>query len=491
VHETALFLGHFHPVWVHLPIGILVLLGILEVASGLSRLRPFAWLPALGPRQRTLILALGAAAAVVAAGLGWLLSRGGDYDPGLLRTHQWLGFASAGAALLLLAVHRLRWAYPAALALALSLLVVAAHAGGQISHGTDYLTGHMPPALGRLLRITVVAPPKPPPVDFKAALVYADVVAPILRDRCVTCHGGAKSSGGLRVDTWEFLARGGKGGAVLRPSAPAAGEFLRRIELPLEDKAHMPPRGKPQLPADDLTLLEWWIAIGSPHDPKVADLDLPAGVDEALGGRLGGMGFILPPDRAATLARARALEPKLGILIRSVSADGPWVDVNARPAGRAFDDTKLAALLPIASAIRWLDLGATGVDDAGLAAVDPMRRLERLHLDGTAVTDAGLEHLAHLRRLQYLNLRGTKVDDQGLAALKGLTDLRAVYAWETGISPGALKALGDSLVNRRKIAAWRQQHDDLERKIRAEQFIGNTGAAQATPIVPVVTPTPH
>jgi hypothetical protein len=66
-----------------------------------------------------------------------------------------------------------------------------------------------------------------------------------------------------------------------------------------------------------------------------------------------------------------------------------------------------------------------------------------------------------------------------------------VYAWETAITPGALQALGDSLVNRRRIAEWREQRDDLERKIRAEQFVGNTGAVPATPVVSVVAPTPH
>ncbi|HXQ81930.1 MAG TPA: hypothetical protein VN775_11490, partial [Opitutaceae bacterium] len=76
--DLGSFLGHFHPVWVHLPIGILVLLGLLELAGLASRSPRFSWLPAITARQRTLILGIGAAAALLGVILGLLLARGGD-----------------------------------------------------------------------------------------------------------------------------------------------------------------------------------------------------------------------------------------------------------------------------------------------------------------------------------------------------------------------------------------------------------------------------
>jgi uncharacterized membrane protein/mono/diheme cytochrome c family protein len=476
VNELGSFLGHFHPVLVHLPIGILLLLGVLEAAGLLARLPGLSWLPALTPRQRTLILAIGAAAAVLAACLGWLLAHGGDYDLALVRRHQYLGIAAAGAAVLLLVVHRMKWLYGPLLALSLVLLTVAAHAGAKITHGSDYLTAHMPPALARLLGVTLATPPKPRAVTFKSAVAYSDVVQPILQERCVSCHGAAKSNGGLRVDTWELLAKGGKHGLVLKPGTSSPSALVRRIDLSVEDKEHMPPRGKPQLSDDDLTLLEWWVGAGAPRDRLVAALDLPSSVQVILEGRLAGPPEA-PPDRAATLASAAQIAGKLGVLIRPLTPDGPWVDVNARAAGRGFGDKELAQLAPIAPAVEWLDLGDTSVTDAGLAALGPMRHLERLHLDELGITDDGLARLTHLSRIEYLNLRGTSVTDKGMPQLRALPRLRSLYVWQTAVTPAAVHALGESLTDKRRIARWKEDEAELERRIQEDRFDGNTGEA--------------
>jgi uncharacterized membrane protein len=469
------FLGHFHPVLVHLPIGILLLLGALEVAGLLSRLPGLTWLPSLTARQRALILAIGAAAAVVAAYLGWLLAHGGDYDLAAVKNHQSLGIAAAAASVLLLAVHRLRRLYGPLLALALVLLTVAAHAGAKITHGSDYLTAHMPPSVARLLGIAVAPPPKPRVITFESATAFADVVQPILQERCVSCHGTAKSNGGLRVDTWELLAKGGKHGAVIKPGSPSASALVRRIDLSVEEKEHMPPRGKPQLSDDDLTLLEWWVGAGAPLDRRVATLDLPSSVQVILDGRLAGGAAEAPPDRAATLASAALISGRLGVIIRPLSPDGPWVDVNARAIGRNFGDKELAQLAPIAPAVEWLDLGDTSVTDAGLAMLEPMRRLQRLHLDELKVTDDGLARLTRLRQLEYLNLRGTLVTDRGMPQLHSLPRLRSLYVWQTAVTPAAVQALGESLIDKRRIARWREDQAELERRIQEDRFEGNTG----------------
>jgi hypothetical protein len=243
----------------------------------------------------------------------------------------------------------------------------------------------------------------------------------------------------------------------------------------------MPPRGKPQLADDDFTVLEWWVAAGAPRDRPVATSDLPPLVEEILRARLGGNGAEPPPDRASTLAQASQIAGKLGIIIRSLSPDGPWIDVNAREAGKAFGDAELAQLAPVASAVQWLDLGGTSVTDAGLAALGPMHRLRRLHLDESRVTDDGLARLSGLKEIEYLNLRGTSVTDRGLAALRALPRLRALYVWQTAVTPAAARALGESLVDKRRIARWKAESEELGREIQAEQFEANTGESLQAP----------
>ncbi len=491
MHDLGSFLGHFHPVWVHLPIGILVLLAILEVAGIGSRSRGFSWLPAVAPRERTLIIAVGAAASVLAASLGWLLARGGGYDPGLIGRHRFLGIATAGATVLLLAVHRRRWLYAPMLAVSLILLAAAADAGARITHGTGYLTAYMPPAIRRVLGIPAAAAPvKQPAVGLDRAVVFADVVQPIFQGHCVGCHGPEKSNGGLRLDSWELLSKGGKHGPVLKAGDLAGSPLVRRIDLADDAKEHMPPKGKPQLTDDDLTVLEWWVAAGTPRDKPVAALDLPPSVEEILAARLGGGAAETPPDRVSVLAQAAQFAPRLGIIIRPLSPDGPWIDVNARPAGKAFGDGELAQLAPIAPAVQWLDLGGTSVTDAGLAALGPMHRLQRLHLDQTKVTDSGLARLSRLRQVEYLNLRGTAVTDKGLEALRELPHLRSLYLWQTAVTPAAAQALGDALVDKRRVARWKSEEAELERRIQAERFDANTGESLRPALKPLTDAAP-
>src|SRR5689334_9297426 len=90
-----LFLGHFHPLLVHLPIGGLVLLGVLEFVACFTPWKDAA-------QNNRWILGFVCATAVVSAACGWMLARGGGYDPDLLKWHRALGFVLVGACLLAL-----------------------------------------------------------------------------------------------------------------------------------------------------------------------------------------------------------------------------------------------------------------------------------------------------------------------------------------------------------------------------------------------------
>jgi hypothetical protein len=66
-------------------------------------------------------------------------------------------------------------------------------------------------------------------------------------------------------------------------------------------------------------------------------------------------------------------------------------------------------------------------DDATLAHVGRLGRLESLWLNGTAITDAGLAHIQGLTGLRDLTIGDTRVSDAGLAHLKGMTRLGTLY----------------------------------------------------------------
>jgi mono/diheme cytochrome c family protein/uncharacterized membrane protein len=470
--DWVLFFGRFHLLVVHLPIGILLFVGALELAGMLRARRRLSWLPQIDERHRAFILALAAISAAAAALFGWLLAQDGGYDPTLLAYHRNLGIATACAATVLIVLRRRGWLYGPGLVATLVVLGMTGHAGASLTHGSGYLTEHLPSALRPLAGLAPVAPKRTPPADPAEAIVFADIVQPLLEDRCVGCHGPTKSNGNLRSDTWARLLEGGKHGPVVRPGDSAGSRLVQRIRLPLDAKEHMPPKGKPQLTDTEMMALEWWIDAGAPEHKKLVELDVPPDLAEAFNQRFGAPA----PDRSATLAAAAAAAVTTGIVIRPLTPDEPWLMASARTRVARFGDEQLAALVPLAPALRWLDLGETAVTDGGLAALRSMKNLRRLHLDRTTITDAGLAHVAGLTQLESLNLHGTSITDAGLVHLRALKRLRALYLWQTRVTAPAAETLAAELVDTRKVGRWKQQISELQDSIRSERVAIQFGA---------------
>ncbi|MBP7141080.1 MAG: hypothetical protein KBA71_04180 [Opitutaceae bacterium] len=453
-------LGRFHPLVVHLPIGILFLLAVVEV---------FAWFPRfprIPDRVRTLILVVAAMSAIAASAFGWLLARGGEYDAAILDRHRYLGIAATVLALALLVFHRLRWqrTYTILWISAVAVLSLAGHYGGSLTHGSDYLAFHFGkgPAVADLTKVTV----------------FDGAVHPILEQRCFACHGASKSNGELRYDSWEAMEKGGKNGPSFKAGNAAGSLMIQRAHLPLEAKEHMPPKGKPQLSENELSVLEWWIDSGASKDLKLANADMPSYITEMLVGRFPALRPPVP-ERAASLASAVELERKLGVMIRPLAVDSPWFSANARQSGGNFGDAQLESLGPVALALTSLDLGETDVTDEGLKALVAMKNLRRLSLDRTRITDAGLQNLSGLKYLEYLNVHTTAVTDAGLAALKPLRQLRSLYVWQTKVTPAATEELSSRLVDHRRIRRLEDKIADLENEVRNQQFNANFGIRSA------------
>jgi uncharacterized membrane protein len=267
-HDLILFLGRFHPVLVHLPIGGLILLGVLELLANSPRFKGVV-------QNNRLILGMVAAASVATALLGWMLSQAGGYDPQLLSWHKWTGFAVAATCTLAWLLNwrgRLR-AYRISLLATLVVLVVASHLGASITHGRDFLTQFAPAPLRALLggngRSAAAAIIKS---DLTQQPAFSDLIQPILQRRCLACHGPEKHKGDLSVESYDALLKGGKGGPVLIAGKALDSPMIHRLLLPLNDDDHMPPDGKPQPILAEIAALQWWIERGAPVDKTVGDL---------------------------------------------------------------------------------------------------------------------------------------------------------------------------------------------------------------------------
>ena len=156
------------------------------------------------------------------------------------------------------------WVYPALLACVLVLLTWTADQGGALTHGSNYLTQYMPASIKRLTGLGAAG--RAP----SAGSFYARHIDPVFDANCVACHGEGKVKGGLRLDSYDALMKGGKDGAVIVAGQPDKSLLLVRVTLPPDHKQFMPAEGKPPLRPEEIDWIKAWIEQGA--SPTVTQL---------------------------------------------------------------------------------------------------------------------------------------------------------------------------------------------------------------------------
>lgn len=232
--ELLRFLGRLHPITLHLPIGLLVALFVLEAAGLCVR--------SLDLRSAcTIVLWLTALTALPTAVFGILLAAAGSYDAHLLLEHKRLGCASAILSMLLLVVRYapkeappgFRPLYHLVLLVTFGVLTAAGHHGGMLTHGADYLARYAPGPLANLLGGHAENPPPPPPINTTGDS-FAEVVQPILQTYCYKCHAIEEPKGEFRLDQLDPDIAGG----------PDAEHWVWVLDM--LSAGDMPPENKPQ-----------------------------------------------------------------------------------------------------------------------------------------------------------------------------------------------------------------------------------------------------
>lgn len=275
------FLGRFHPVLLHLPIGMLVLVILLEAGVRIRR----------GKGASTLLpMFFTACSAVLAALLGFLLYQGqvDDYPEDLAKSHLWWGIGFAAATVLAFlgkcwvdfSGGRGAVGYFAGLLGCAGVMTVASHDGGSLTHGTGYLSEHLPALRGDA--DDPVEALEPPPVALEDRVVYEAWIQPLFDRKCVSCHGPDKQKGKLRMDSYDLTLEGGKEGEAFEPGSAEDSNLVFRIELPEDDDEHMPPEGKKQVSPDEMALLVWWLDQGGSATATLGELEADDEVRAAL-----------------------------------------------------------------------------------------------------------------------------------------------------------------------------------------------------------------
>jgi uncharacterized membrane protein/mono/diheme cytochrome c family protein len=414
------FLGRFHPLAVHIPIGLIVLLPILEIAG---RLRPSL------KEAAGFVLPLACAACLGTLILGYLLAYGSGDTGATLTRHMWGGIAlTIGMLLCVLARSPslrgpAQLVYPALLTIVLLALVYTAHQGGSLTHGENYLTAYMPSPLKRLLP-TNGAASSAIPNSF-----YAKQIHPIFDSNCVSCHGAGKSEGGLRLDSYEQLMRGAKDGPVIVTHNAAKSLLFQRVTLPANDRHFMPAEGRPPLRPQQIQWIRVWIEQGaSPTSTSLEGIAVAESAPDPPAQPVG--------DYSALMPEILAMRQSQGAKLFSVSAkpsDGLILNTVDAPA--SFGDAQLAAFQKFAPFVVEANLSRTAITDASLDTLSKFSHLRALHLEGTAITGQNIARLTSLSELRYLNLSDTRVDSAAIAPLASMKNLHHIYLFNTPAQP--------------------------------------------------------
>ncbi|MEM9400003.1 MAG: c-type cytochrome domain-containing protein [Verrucomicrobiota bacterium] len=446
LQDWVLFIGRFHSLVVHFPIGILLSVLLIECFSLVRRSTDL-------DTAIVFLLEMSGYFSLLAVGVGFCLAQEGGYNEERLALHQWMGVLLTVAIFATLFIkrryHRYKeaswgWSYRGMLLLSSIILVVGAHQGGVMAHGQNYLTEHFPLKFDQSTssqsyeKEGLIDPVKKNAHEALPTISYKNEVHPILFAKCVDCHGPDKSKVGLRLDSAAFIKKGSKLGPVIIPGDPFKSLVYTLAALPRDHEDLMPPKGDP-LTARELNILKTWIEQGASFDVGDVKWDVVS----------------KPPDRAPQPGDAfkwsneqqaviHEIEEK-GVIVRLLQGESQRIEIDFSHAELAEDQIALNFLEPLKDNVETLDFSKTNITDKQLMQIDGFKNLRVLHLEKTEVTDTGISYLVKSVNLEYLNLHSTSITHASLASIKHLKKLKNLYLWQTDISESHVRELKKAL----------------------------------------------
>jgi uncharacterized membrane protein len=462
------FIGHLHPVIVHLPIGIL-LLGVLMMVY-----QHYRKVDLRAPISFAFLV--GSISAVLACIAGWILSNSGEYDALIVQKHQWTGIATATLGLLAYLLKQ----YRKILAILLTLLIfITGHYGGTLTHGENYLFNSNEKAntissdtlIGASKIITQTISNGSDSLTIETHNVYKEQIAPLLKLRCYNCHAALKQKNGLRLDAEAYIKKGGKNGKIFFAGNTFKSPLYTSLLLPLDDEKHMPPKGKHQLSQNEVLIIERWIKSGASFEDiidtinnkevtnnivaanKIADkniLDDSKLENAKIEIRVTKKSSIENNnikgfEKISSLPNPAAISPTIidefkqeNIILTNITEGSNFVManfVNVIP----FNKASLQTLKNINTQLVTLKLTNLAIDDNDLKIVADLKNIKKLNLENSLITDDGMAYIKQLSQLEQLNLYGTNISDEGLIQLTSLKNLSQIYLWKTKVTMSGIE----------------------------------------------------
>ncbi|GLR69465.1 c-type cytochrome domain-containing protein [Agaribacter marinus] len=450
------FVARFHVLVLHLPIGILMLAALLEthMVFGKSK-RPYLL---------NVIWFWGAISATGACVLGWMLSQADGYAADAIFIHRSFGISVAVIGFVCWWLFKRAYAEddvtqgqsrphasqpqknakPKLLVSVLSgaqlfFLFATGHYGANMTHGETYLVEHAP----NLVRAVAGFPPhkaaRPPITSLDDVVVYDDLIAPMLEQRCASCHNDSKQKGKLNLANMEAIVKGGTSSNTLVIGDADASELYKRITLNPSHKEFMPAEGKPPLSDDQVAIIKWWINAGAPVNERLPSVAMEKSDKVFAMNVLGLSPEAFPAIPAITLEQANALE-NAGFVVKQIDRTNGYLDLDLSISRRPITAETRAALSAVSQNIAYVNLSYATLSAQDMALLSTFTGLKRLRLEHASVDANTVFELSTLENLRYLNVFGSSVDDSIFDVVSNMPALEQLYLTGTNVTEDNVNA---------------------------------------------------
>lgn len=410
-------MGRLHPLMLHLPIGFAVILVVFylirkEIAANFFE------------KFSEFLLNITAISAAIVALLGFFLSQEGDFEQNNLQIHKYSGiFLSLFCFAISLFFHKIQFYKNSSGAWAiLAVIAFTGHFGAVLTHGENYILGSPDSAIKQTFT--------------ENNNMFDAAVYPILEAKCVSCHNDKKTKGQLNLSSISKILKGGKNGAFWKAGDTLNSHIIMRANLTIDDKKHMPPKGKPQLTTTEIAIISNWIAEGANIEKAIKDYELNSKAKALV---INNMKLSSTP----VIEKIYSFSPASNTTIAEVNT--PFCSVfpvaNNSPALEAnffvsnkFDSKSLENLTKIKDQLVILNLSKMPINDSHLKTISNFKHLEKLILNQTDITGASFSELSNNKELKSIAVSGTKITLPNLEKLLLNTNLNEIFVWNTSLN---------------------------------------------------------
>ncbi|MEO5976074.1 MAG: FN3 associated domain-containing protein [Chryseolinea sp.] len=417
--------GRLHPAIVHFPLALLFIVIFIE------------WLSSSKKFQHPLIVEINdymlyafSLSAVLGALFGFFLYKEGGYQGEDINLHRWLGTTvSILSAFILILRKSYKAYYYGFLAITAVCLTVAGHIGSEVTHGKGFV---MEPVRRQQKRIEIENP--------DSAVVFRDVIQPILNEKCVSCHNANKAKNDLILTDYKDILNGGENSGAIVTGAAEKSLVYKYVRLPMSDTLHMPPEGKLQLDREEIKLIGWWINSGANEHEKYVHMNKVDSIQTIMLSKF-------QPKKGLDLLNISFADPsKIKSLsnpyrnVSQISKVKPYIAVFLG-SKKDFTANDLKELNGISQQIVSIDLGNSAITDADVKTLSEFPHLQKLHLQNTSIHDVGVKNLRSLQYLEFLNLSGTKITGKTLDEISEWNHVKKLYIYNTSVETASIENL--------------------------------------------------